>query len=434
VATGTYYWRETAAPDGYELPDPNVFGPLELTEDNAAGGVQVEARNTPEDEPGPVTGQVQVLKTDAETGDALAGAEFELWEETNGVDGLQTDGADPDTQVGDVCTTDTDGECAQTVATGTYYWRETAAPDGYELPDPDVFGPLVLTEDNAAGGVQVEARNTAGDEPGPETGQVRIRKIDAESGAVLPGAVFELWEETNGVQGLQTDGDDPDTRIGGTCVTGVLGRCARTVEAGTYYWRETAAPDGYELPDPNVFGPLVLTEGNREGGVQVEAENTAEDEPGPPPGPGDEGSIEVEKTDAGNGQPLAGAEFELWEETNGLAGLQTSGDNADTLTGDCTTGASGGCLFEDLEPGSYYLRETAVPEGYELPADPVTGPVRVTEANAEDGVTVRIDNEREGDDGHGGYGDDGDQGGDDGHDGGSGYGSGSGAGSDYGTK
>ncbi|NDZ76304.1 choice-of-anchor A family protein [Streptomyces sp. SID10362] len=434
VPTGTYYWRETAVPEGYELPDPNVFGPLELTEDNAADGVRIEARNTPEDEPGPVTGQVQVLKTDAESGEALAGAEFELWEETNGVDGLQTDGADPDTQVGDVCTTDTDGECTRTVPTGTYYWRETAAPDGYELPDPNVFGPLVLTGANAGDGVRVEAENTAGGDNGPDTGQVRIRKIDAESGAVLPGAVFELWEETNGVEGLQTDGADPDTRIGGECVTGALGRCARTVEAGTYYWRETAAPDGYELPDPNVFGPLVLTEGNLEDGVQIEAENTAEDEPGPP-GPDDEGSIEVEKTDAGNGRPLAGAEFELWEETNGLAGLQTTGDNADTLTGDCTTDASGGCVFEDLDPGSYYLRETAVPQGYELPADPVTGPIRVTEANAEDGVTVRIDNEREGDDGgddgHGGYGDDGDDGdhgGDDGHDGG--YGSGS----EYGTK
>ncbi|WP_087790808.1 choice-of-anchor A family protein [Streptomyces sp. CS159] len=387
--------------------------------------------------PDPVTGEVRVEKTDAETGDALAGAEFELWEETNGVDGLQTGGANPDSQVGDVCTTDTDGECTRTVATGTYYWRETAALDGYELPDPNVFGPLVLTDDNAAGGVRVEAENTAGDEPGPETGQVRIRKIDAESGAVLPGAVFELWEETNGVDGLQTDGAALDTRIGGDCVTGALGRCARTVEAGTYYWRETAAPDGYELPDPNVFGPLVLTAGNLEDGVQIEAENTAEDEPGPP-GPDDEGSVEVEKTDAGNGEPLAGAEFELWEETNGLAGLQTSGDNTDTLTGDCATDASGGCVFEDLEPGSYYLRETVVPEGYELPADPVTGPIRVTEANAEDGVTVRIDNEREGDDGgddghggyggYGGYGDDGDHGGDDGHDGG--YGNGS----DYGTK
>ncbi|MGW7335237.1 choice-of-anchor A family protein [Streptomyces sp. NPDC054808] len=385
--------------------------------------------------PGPVTGEVRVEKTDAESGEALAGAEFELWEETNGVDGLQTAGADPDTQVGDVCTTDTDGVCAQTVPTGTYYWRETAVPEGYELPDPNVFGPLELTEDNAADGVRIEAQNTPEDEPGPVTGQVQVLKTDAESGEALAGAEFELWEETNGVDGLQTDGADPDTQVGDVCTTDTEGECTRTVPTGTYYWRETAAPDGYELPDPNVFGPLVLTEGNLEDGVQIEAENTAEDEPGPP-GPDDEGSIEVEKTDAGNGRPLAGAEFELWAETNGLAGLQTTGDNADTLTGDCTTDASGGCVFEDLDPGSYYLRETAVPQGYELPADPVTGPIRVTEANAEDGVTVRIDNEREGDDGgddgHGGYGDDGDHGGDDGHDGGSG--SGSGSGSEYGTK
>ncbi|CAL9569151.1 choice-of-anchor A family protein [Streptomyces sp. enrichment culture] len=381
--------------------------------------------------PGPVTGEVRVEKTDAESGEALAGAEFELWEETNGVDGLQTAGANPDTQVGDVCTTDTDGVCAQTVPTGTYYWRETAVPEGYELPDPNVFGPLELTEGNAADGVRIEAQNTPEDEPGPVTGQVQVLKTDAESGEALAGAEFELWEETNGVDGLQTDGADPDTQVGDVCTTDTDGECTRTVPTGTYYWRETAAPDGYELPDPNVFGPLVLTEGNLEDGVQIEAENTAEDEPGPP-GPDDEGSIEVEKTDAGNGRPLAGAEFELWAETNGLAGLQASGDNADTLTGDCTTDASGGCVFEDLDPGSYYLRETAVPQGYELPADPVTGPIRVTEANAEDGVAVRIDNEREGDDGgddgHGGYGDDGDHGGDDGHDGG--YGSGS----EYGTK
>ncbi|MER6342328.1 hypothetical protein ABT258_36305 [Streptomyces tendae] len=51
-----------------------------------------------------------------------------------------------------------------------------------------------------------------------------------------------------------------------------------------------------ELPDPNAFGPLVLTEGNLADGVRVEAENTPEDEPGPPT-PDDEGSIEVEKTD-----------------------------------------------------------------------------------------------------------------------------------------
>ncbi|MEV6119938.1 SpaA isopeptide-forming pilin-related protein [Streptomyces sp. NPDC052077] len=399
VNTGTYYWLETAAPDGYELPDPNVFGPLVLTGDNAEQGVQAEAENTPVNVP--VTGEVRVEKTDADTGNPLAGAKFELWEETNGVPGLQTDGGNPDTQVGDVCTTTADGLCVRTVDPGTYYWRETAAPDGYELPDPNVFGPLVLTEDNASDGVQVGAENTLSGEPQPVTGEVRVDKTDATTGAPLAGAVFELWEETNGVPGLQTTGADPDTRVGGTCVTGAAGVCARTVDPGTYYWRETAAPDGYELPDPNVFGPLVLTEDNAEQGVTVEAENTPSEQPG------EEGSITVEKTDAKNGEPLAGAVFELWEETNGVPGLQTTGSDPDTRIGrSCTTDERGTCAFDDLALGEYYVLETAVPEGYRPPADPVTGPLELTEDNAEQGITVRLSNKR-GEHGGGGYGDSG---------------------------
>ncbi|MFI6893768.1 choice-of-anchor A family protein, partial [Streptomyces sp. NPDC050256] len=154
------------------------------------------------DGPQPVTGEVRVLKTDAETGDPLAGADFELWRETNGVDGLQTTGTDPDTLV-DTCTTPANGICAETTTVGTYYWRETDAPDGYELPDPNVFGPLVLTEDNADTGVQIEATNTEEPVP-PVSGEVRVLKTDAESGDPLAGADFELWRETNGVDGLQT--------------------------------------------------------------------------------------------------------------------------------------------------------------------------------------------------------------------------------------
>ncbi|MCW5252673.1 SpaA isopeptide-forming pilin-related protein [Streptomyces sp. SHP 1-2] len=399
VNTGTYYWLETAAPDGYELPDPNVFGPLVLTGDNADEGVQAEAENTPVNVP--VSGEVRVEKTDADTGNPLAGAKFELWEETNGVPGLQTDGGNPDTQVGDVCTTTADGLCVRTVDPGTYYWRETAAPDGYELPDPNVFGPLVLTEDNASDGVQVGAENTPSGEPQPVTGEVRVDKTDATTGAPLAGAVFELWEETNGVPGLQTTGADPDTRVGGACVTGAAGVCARTVDTGTYYWRETAAPDGYELPDPNVFGPLVLTGANAEQGVTVEAENTPSEQPG------EEGSITVEKTDAKNGEPLAGAVFELWEETNGVPGLQTTGSDPDTRIGrSCTTDERGTCAFDDLALGEYYVLETAVPEGYRPPADPVTGPLELTEDNAEQGITVRLSNKR-GEHGGGGYGDSG---------------------------
>ncbi|MFD7867699.1 SpaA isopeptide-forming pilin-related protein [Streptomyces sp. NPDC059783] len=385
TALGTYYWRETAAPDGYDLPDPNVFGPLVLTEDNAEAGVRVEASNTPSDVP-PVTGEVSVLKKDSETGDPLAGADFELWRETNGVDGLQTTGINPDTQVTD-CTTPASGICSETTDTGTYYWRETAAPDGYDLPDPNVFGPLVLTEDNAQDGVQVEAANTQTVIP-RTNGLVSVLKKDADTGAPLAGADFELWKESNGVNGLQTTGINPDTKVT-DCTTPTSGICEQLTLLGTYYWRETAAPDGYDLPDPNVFGPLVLTEDNAEDGVRVEAANTKT------PVPPVKGSITLDKTDSKNGEPLPGAVFELWRETNDVPGLQTTGANPDTLAdAGCSTDSAGVCTFDDLPLGEYYLREIAVPEGYVLPANPVSGPFEVTEANSSQGVHVELSNKR----------------------------------------
>ncbi|MFJ1743367.1 choice-of-anchor A family protein [Streptomyces microflavus] len=337
--------------------------------------------------PPPVTGAVEVLKTDSETGAALPGASFQLWEETNGTPGLQTGGGDPDTSVGASCTTDAEGACSRTVETGTYYWQETAAPDGYDLPDPAVFGPLVLTDENASAGVSVTAANTR-TPIDPTTGVVKVLKTDSETGAALPGASFQLWEETNGTPGLQTGGGDPDTSVGASCTTDAGGACSRTVETGTYYWQETAAPDGYDLPDPAVFGPLVLTEENASAGVSVTATNTRT------PVPPDTGTVKLLKTDADSGRPLPGATFELWEETNGREGLQTGGSDPDTRVGtSCTTNGAGRCSFGDLDHGTYYLRETGVPDGYVLPGDPVSGPYVVS--GDQEVVIARLANSRD---------------------------------------
>ncbi len=337
--------------------------------------------------PQPVTGAVEVLKTDSETDAALPGATFQLWEETNGTAGLQTDGATPDTTVGASCTTDAEGTCSRTVETGTYYWQETEAPDGYDLPDPAVFGPLVLTEENADTGVSVTATNTS-TPTDPTTGSVEVLKTDSETDAALPGATFQLWEETNGTAGLQTDGATPDTTVGASCTTDAEGTCSRTVETGTYYWQETEAPDGYDLPDPAVFGPLVLTEENADTGVSVTATNTSTPIP---PGPG---TVKLLKTDADSGRPLPGATFELWEETNGREDLQTGGSDPDTRVGTaCTTNGAGLCSFDDLDHGTYYLRETGVPDGYVLPGDPVAGPYVVS--GDQEVVIARLANDRD---------------------------------------
>ncbi|MFE4667945.1 choice-of-anchor A family protein [Streptomyces sp. NPDC056716] len=279
-----------------------------------------------------------------------------------------------------------------------------------------------LTHTSAAtggGGQEFHAYPFNGDLPDcgtpvPRTGVVEVVKTDAGTGAVLEGATFQLWRETNGVPGLQTTGPGADTAVAGPCVTNAEGLCARTVDTGTYYWQETDAPAGYELPEPAVFGPLVLTAQNAADGVSV----TAADRP--VSSPQDTGSVQIVKTDADSRDPLPGVTFELWEETNGVPGLQTTGADPDTHVGGvCTTDTEGRCTFGELPQGTYYLRETAVPDGYVLPANPVSGPY-VIDTDGET-VTARLDNTREEPPEPcepGGYGD----GGHEGHGGHSGYG------------
>ncbi|WP_194292997.1 RCC1 domain-containing protein [Streptomyces smaragdinus] len=112
-----------------------------------------------------------------------------------------------------------------------------------------------------------------------------------------------------------------------------------------------------------------------------------------PPAPSDDqGQVILHKTDAASGDPLAGAVFRLWRETNEQDGLQTGGETPDTAIGEgCATGPEGRCLFSGLVTGDYYLEETDVPEGYALPSDPVTGPIAVDGAG--EAVTVSLGND-----------------------------------------
>ncbi|MFI7341682.1 collagen-binding domain-containing protein [Streptomyces sp. NPDC050085] len=227
--------------------------------------------------------------------------------------------------------------------------------------------------------------------PSRPTGSIRINKTDASNGAPLAGAVFDLWRETNSVPGLQTSGASPDTRVQNPCTTDGAGRCGwRALELGSYYVRETAAPDGYRLPANPVNGPVEVTRQNADTGVSLTRDNTPDTAPPQP-----RGALHLRKSDAKTGRPLAGAVFELWRETNRAPGLQPAGKNADTLTGPgCATDARGRCDFAGLPLGRYYLRETDVPEGYKLPARPVTGPYRITASHASQGITVRLKNTR----------------------------------------
>ncbi|MFJ8440850.1 SdrD B-like domain-containing protein [Kitasatospora griseola] len=207
---------------------------------------------------------------------------------------------------------DADGKkvgTTKTTARGEYYFDDTNVTGGLKpntkytirLDNPADYakgGPLyhwVPTKanvgDNRAidsdgtvpkGGTYVERALTTGG-PGQndhtfdfgfsqQQGELRLVKND-QDGKPLPGAVFQLWRETNKTDGLQTDGDKADTRVGEPCTTADNGTCASTVDKGTYYWQEVTPPKGFQVPEQPVLGPVVLDDEHLEDGISTTAVN-----------------------------------------------------------------------------------------------------------------------------------------------------------------
>ncbi|MFJ4674751.1 SdrD B-like domain-containing protein [Kitasatospora sp. NPDC088783] len=117
-----------------------------------------------------------------------------------------------------------------------------------------------------------------------QRGALRLVKHD-QDGRPLPGAVFQLWREANGTDGLQADGDRPDTKVGDPCTTGTDGTCADRADLGTYYWQEVSPPEGYRAPERPVLGPVVLDDEHLDAGITTTAVNTLLPQTGPSPTP-----------------------------------------------------------------------------------------------------------------------------------------------------
>lgn len=346
LAWGTYYWQETQAPQGYQLPADAVSGPIVVDATNAGSDFPVTVIGDPQKRSG-----LAVVKRDAVTGENLAGATFALHRESGATSGLQPG---EDTLAGS-CVTDAAGGCTiGDLPFGEYYWRETAAPTGYTLPGDPVVGPVRVDATNAG---TVIAPSEVSD---PQIlSELTVLKRDASTGALLDGAVFDLRR-------IAPDGT---ATTYGSCTT-VAGRCTvGGLEFGTYSWRERTPPVGYDLPADRDSDPIDVGPANAGGELTV---TTFRD-------PQTSTELAVLKQDQESGTTLDGATFALHAESNGTPGLQPGEDR---LVAECTTSGGVACVLDGLPHGTYYWLETVAPQGYDLPAGAQSGPIVVVAENA----------------------------------------------------
>ena len=247
-------------------------------------------------------GSLTINKVDAETGKALAGVTYRLYDSAG-------------KKVTDV-TTGADGKAVfADLPQGKYSYQEINAPSGYAVDNTKYQITITATALN----ITQKRTNT------PAKASIEIVKVDADHKTPLQGAGFRLYD-TSGKQVAE----------GNTDVNGKL--TFSNLRLGSYTYKEFKAPDGYVLDDTAYSAVL-----NQNGQVlKVTRENMPV-----------KGSIEVLKVDAETKQPLAGVVYRLF-------------DADGSKIADGTTDATGKVTFSGLRLGKYFYQEISSLDGYVL--------------------------------------------------------------------
>ena len=185
---------------------------------------------------------------------------------------------------------------------------------------------------------------------------VRLAKLDAETGKIIPlaNAEFQLLDKNK--KPIEMTTHYPTEEVHKTFKTDESGTFTlpEKLPAGTYYFKEIHAPEGYllngqeirfEIKEGHDWAEPIL--------VQVK------DLPA-------KGQIRIRKSDETNGEVLEGASFEIKAKKDIVTPDGTirvkKGEVVDTIT----TEKDGTATSKKLYLGSYQVKEVCQPEGYVL--------------------------------------------------------------------
>ncbi len=232
-----------------------------------------------------------------------------------------------------------------------YVLTEESAPVGYVLAEPIEF----TVSSNG-----IEQKVEMLDDP--IIGSVELTKADATTRENLAGAEFILYSaDGTRINVTGKDGEYVYSEDGfGTDSLKVSKKGLLTVDElpyGSYYFKESKAPAGYELTKDEISFSIVDDGVN----VSVTCLDTRV-----------LGSVTLVKVSDDTGETLQGAEFELYcktPKTTGQAAASTIYSDAYYRYGTYTTDENGKIAVDNLPWDSYYFVETKAPEGYEISKD-----------------------------------------------------------------
>lgn len=374
--SNTLYAVETKAGKGFEkFPDPVK---LELLEGTSGGYALLGATisNAPKNDP---IG-IQIQKKNAVTGQTvdMGGAEFTLkfykgyYDSSDELAGLEPERkwvlattSEGKTRLGDTYRSpDNDfGEDfylnsigVPTLPLGTLSIQETKAPDGFKV-NPQIFIRQIKMNE-ATGDVLLDNEVEVLEEPDTVYGNLTIYKTaeDSKRGANTAKDVWfnvksddgvtdeNIVTKSKGIDGAATLSNLPVYKASGEYVKYIITELGYKNADGTYYF-----PAKYVKPAAQT---VTLEDGKS---FVVTMKNLLK-----------RGSVELLKTD-GNGNPLEGIEFELYNTKTGIVNVINKNSSimyeaADSKTADTVTklvtNSDGRIIVNNLLPGDYYFIET----------------------------------------------------------------------------